>query len=315
MGNVGSMLDRRKGTGLNMNAPHIIAQRRPAARSAVFLSPVIPALVIAAFCYVTPGLAGEVVEDVIIFSDVSEELDDAPGFDTEPGKKDWKFSLGAVVGVKPDYEGSDDYEFTWAPDLKISWRNTIVLRGKSLRVVYRWNKLKAGALIEAEGGRDEDDNNALRGLGDVDSGAAAGAFLDYEIIKNITLKSEFRQEFAGGHGGALFDLGAEAKLPVGAPWFKAYFGATYASDDYTKEFFGVNAKQSASSGIPQYNTNGGVKNITFSLASGYDITESWVIGATLIYSRLVGDVADSPIVDSRGSKDQFTAGAGLSYQF
>ena len=201
MGDADSMLHRRKGTGLNMNTPHIIAQRRPAARSAVFLSPIVPALVIAAVCYVTPGLADGILEDVIIFEDVAEELDDAPGFDTEPGKKDWKFSLGAVVGVKPDYEGSDDYEFAWAPNLRISWRNTIVLQGKSLRVVYRWNKLRAGALIVAEGGRDEDDNNALRGLGDVDRGAAAGAFLDYEIIKNITLKSEFRQEFAGGHGG------------------------------------------------------------------------------------------------------------------
>jgi outer membrane scaffolding protein for murein synthesis (MipA/OmpV family) len=242
-------------------------------------------------------------------------MDSAPGFDTEPEKENWKFSLGAVVGIKPDYEGSDDYEFAWAPDIKISWRDTIVLRGKSLRVVYRWNKLRAGALIAAEGGRDEDDNNALRGLGDVDSGFAAGAFLDYKILKRVTLKSEYRHEFADGHGGALFDLGTELKLPFGKPWVKAYFGATYASEDYTKAFFGVNAKQSAGSGLPQYSTDGGVKNMTFSLASGYDITENWVIGATVIYKRLVGDAADSPLVEQRGSEHQVTAGLGLSYQF
>jgi outer membrane scaffolding protein for murein synthesis (MipA/OmpV family) len=265
--------------------------------------------------HVMPASASEEDEDTIIFSDVSEDLDSAPGFDTEPEKENWKFSLGAVVGIKPDYEGSDDYEFAWAPDIKISWRDTIVLRGKSLRVVYRWNKLRAGALIAAEGGRDEDDNNALRGLGDVDSGVAAGAFLDYKILKRVTLKSEYRHEFADGHGGALFDLGAELKLPFGKPWVKTYFGATYASEDYTQAFFGVNANQSAGSGLPQYDTDGGVKNFTFSLASGYDITENWVIGATVIYKRLVGDAADSPLVEQRGSKDQVTAGIGLSYQF
>jgi len=56
--------------------------------------------------HVMPTSASEEDEDTIIFSDVSEDLDNAPGFDTEPEKEDWKFSLGAVVGVKPDYKGS-----------------------------------------------------------------------------------------------------------------------------------------------------------------------------------------------------------------
>ncbi len=262
-----------------------------------------------------PVQASEEDEDVIIFSDISEDMDDAPGYDTEPEKKNWKFSLGAIVGFKPDYEGSDDYEFAWAPDIKISWRDIIVFRGKSLRVVYRNDRLKAGALVAAEGGRDEDDNNALRGLGDVDSGVAVGGFLDYKLIKRITVQSEFRHEVAGGHGGALLDLGINFKLPLDKPWARAYFGTTIASDDYMEEFFSVNATQSANSGIAQYDADGGVKSFTFSLASGYDITENWVIGATVVYSRLTGDAGDSPIVESRGSKDQFTTGIGLSYQF
>ena len=66
---------------------------------------------------------------------------------------------------------------------------------------------------------------------------------------------------------------------------------------------------------PADDADGGVKNFTFSLTSGYDITKNWVIGVTAIYRRLTGDAGDSPIVESRGSKDQFTAGVGLSYQF
>lgn len=282
----------------------------------VRLLAVLATLVAWAFVVMPSALAdNEEDEDIIIFSDVAEDMDDAPGYDTEPEKENWNFSLGVIAGIKPDYEGSDDYEFAWVPDIRISWRDIIVFRGKSLRAIYRKDRLRAGALVAAEGGRDEDDNNALRGLGDVDSGAAVGAFLDYELIKRVTFQSEFRHEVAGGHGGALLDLGLSLRLPLDKPWVRTYFGTTIASDDYMEEFFAVNANQSAGSGLQQYDADAGVKSFTFSLASGYDITENWVIGATVIYSRLTGDAGDSPIVESRGSKDQVTAGLGLSYQF
>jgi len=259
--------------------------------------------------------AADDTDDIIIFSDQFEDLDDAPGFDTEPEKKDWRFSLGAIVGVRPDYEGSDDYEFAWAPDIKISWRDTIVLQGRSLRAVYRKGGLKLGPLIALESGRDDGDNNALRGLGDIDTGLSGGAFLTYEVIERLTLETEFRQEFAGGHGGALWDFGVGLRLPFEKPVIKGYAGATYASDDYMEEFFGVNAVQSANSGQPVFGADGGVKNVTMSLSTGFDIDESWVIGGRVIYGYLLGDAADSPIVDRNGSRHQVTVGVGLSAQF
>ena len=33
------------------------------------------------------------------------------------------------------------------------------------------------------------------------------------------------------------------------------------------------------------------------------------------YDRLVGDAEDSPIVDDGGSRDQFTGGVSVAYQF
>ena len=219
------------------------------------------------------------------------------------------------MGVRPDYEGSDDYEFAWAPDIKISWRDIIVLQGRSLRAIYRNGGLKVGPLIALESGRDDGDNNALRGLGDIDTGLSGGAFLTYEVIDRVTLETEFRKEFAGGHGGALWDFGVGLRLPFEKPLIKGYAGATYASDDYMSEFFGVNAVQSANSGLPVFGADAGIKSVTLSLSSGFDIDETWVIGARIIYSRLVGDAADSPIVDQRGSENQITLGVGLSAQF
>ena len=47
----------------------------------------------------------------------------------------------------------------------------------------------------------------------------------------------------------------------------------------------------------------------------FDIDESWVIGGRVIYGYLLGDAADSPIVDRSGSRHQVTVGVGLSAQF
>ena len=82
-----------------------------------------------------------------------------------------------------------------------------------------------------------------------------------------------------------------------------------------EEFFSISSKQSANSGKPTYDADAGIKNVTLSLSAGYDITDNWVIGAIIRYDRLVGDAEDSPIVDDGGSRDQFTGGVSIAYQF
>ncbi len=262
-----------------------------------------------------PAVADDYLNDSVTFGDAMDGLENAPGYDTVPDKKNWKFRLGAIVGVKPDYEGSDEYEFAAAPDIMISWKDTVVLNGDRVRLQWRRKGLRVGALVRLESGRDEDDNNNLNGLGDVDSGASGGFFLNYEFIKNVTLKTEVRQEFAGGHDGLLADFGVEAKVPPQKPFLKLYFGGTYASRNYMEEFFGVSSTQATRSGLQQFNADSGLKNYEFSVSWGYDITKNWVLGLTGNYKLLVGDADDSPIVDDKGSQHQFAAGLGLSYQF
>ena len=47
----------------------------------------------------------------------------------------------------------------------------------------------------------------------------------------------------------------------------------------------------------------------------YQWNESWSTTGYVNYKRLVGDVADSPIVTRIGSANQFTFGAKVSYSF
>ena len=149
----------------------------------------------------------------------------------------------------------------------------------------------------------------------MDAGLEAGAFLGYKIGA-FTLESELRREFAGGHGGTLLDLGARFWVPLGEkPWLRAKASTTWVDGDYADAFFSVNALQSANSGLREYDAGADLKNLSFTLTTGYDLTESWVIGAMVGYGRMLGDAADSPIVDDVGARDQFTGGIGLVLNF
>jgi len=268
--------------------------------------------------YLLAGPALADADDVTTFMDLDDDLQETPGFESEPSdedRSDWQIRLGVLAGFKPEYEGSDDYESVLAPNWRVAWRRTVILQGRNLRVQYRGDNYRVGALVGRESGRDEDDNDNLEGLGDVDSGWSAGLFGRYDITERVRLQAEGRQEFAGGHSGLVVDAGAEVTLPFNSPLLRAYAGVTYASSDYMEEFFSISNKQSAASGKPTFDADAGIKNVTLSLSAGYDITDNWVIGAIIRYDRLVGDAEDSPIVDDGGSRDQFTGGVSLAYQF
>jgi len=45
----------------------------------------------------------------------------------------------------------------------------------------------------------------------------------------------------------------------------------------------------------------------------FSFSENWHLSGGVVYTRLLGDAADSPVVDDRGSKDQIFAGLGIAY--
>jgi outer membrane scaffolding protein for murein synthesis (MipA/OmpV family) len=86
---------------------------------------------------------------------------------------------------------------------------------------------------------------------------------------------------------------------------------------YARHYFGVDHDASASSGLPYYRPSGGVKSAGFGLGGAVslngDLRKGFAVGAKLNYQRLLGEFAASPIVASRGSRDQFSVTIGLAY--
>jgi len=79
-------------------------------------------------------------------------------------------------------------------------------------------------------------------------------------------------------------------------------------------YFGISPAQSARSGYDVYEADGGFKDVGVTLGLDYMFTERIGIGGRAQYKRLLGDAADSPIVDNEGSADQFLSTLFLTYR-
>ena len=180
--------------------------------------PLLLAVLISTLCFANVSTAGETMDEAELWAGVSDEINEAPVYDdAEADKRKWSLSIGLGGGVSPDYEGSNDYEFGFGPNISATWRNTIFYRGKSLGVnIIRQKNLKAGLIAARAAKRKDDDNDKLEGLGDVDSGIEVGGFVSYRN-KPWRFKAEARQEVASGHEGALVELSVGTDLPLAKP--------------------------------------------------------------------------------------------------
>lgn len=271
---------------------------------------------------VLPGLAlcGLVLCGLALAARSSPALAQQPG--APAAKGDWDIRLGAIALYQPDYDGSDDYEIAALPFVMASWRDLIFLRGPVLGAnaitwqgTVRGDRLQAGPLIRYAFGRQEDDSSDLRGMGDIDGGVEIGGFINYSLGPWSGELAVFR-DASSGHDGLTARLSAGHRLPLGPKlMLRSEIAATWADDNYTQAFFGVTAAQSARSGLRQYQPEGGLKDAGITLDLNYSVTESWGVSGRLGYRRILGDAADSPLVATRGSADQFTTGLFASYRF
>ncbi|WP_099865454.1 MipA/OmpV family protein [Pararhizobium haloflavum] len=239
---------------------------------------------------------------------------------TQPG-------FGIVVGglgfVTPAYEGSDEYRVTGFPlvypkfhsDGEGGFGSRVSIKGPDdVRfALLRQGGFDAGPVVGYTFGRDEDDADLLRGLGDLDGGLLLGAYGGYRL-EPFFFDAVYQRQVSGQD-----DAGYQIKLEAGTKTMlsdrldlRTSLGTSYASDDYMGTFFGITPAQSAASGLSAYEAEGGFKSVGIDLEMNYQLTDRAGFKASAGYSRLIGDAADSPITASR---DQFRGGIGLSYTF
>ncbi|MFD2204507.1 MipA/OmpV family protein [Kiloniella antarctica] len=229
---------------------------------------------------------------------------------------DWNFTLGAGAGISPDYEGSDDYEVGGLPIIEASWRDDTFFVSSVNGIgatLLRSEHFSSGVSFNYDGGRDDGDNSALRGLGDVDDGINITAFAGLDFGK-YAFGVDVTQDLSGNDKGAVVSLGADYRFTYldDRLMFEVGPDASWASGDYMSTYFGVDGKQASRSKYNQFDADAGFKDLGLHLNAMYALDEDWTMVGGVNYTRLLGDAADSPFVES---ENQFSSFLSVTYSF
>jgi MipA family protein len=230
-------------------------------------------------------------------------------------------SIGLGLVVMPEYEGSKEHKTRVLPNINLFYGDSLflshmtaganLLRFKTEQEIT----ITAGPLLALRRGRGENSNEALNGLGDIDTGLDAGGFIHFRK-QGWKASVDVRQNISNTAQGATVNFATGVAIPLGTSLrLRANLDATWASAEYMQTFFGIDAQQSSQSGIAPYEAGSGFKHAAASLVADYPLNPEWSGFASLRYRRLLGDAANSPIVADLGSRDQVSASVGLKYRF
>ncbi len=224
---------------------------------------------------------------------------------------EWNVVVGAAAIVLPEYEGSDKFRVAPFPLFSASYGDWVHLDTRGLTVdLYESNGFRFGVKGGYELGRQEDDSDYLAGLGDIDAGGVVGGVASYETGP-FRIYAEIDKTL-GGSDGLTGTLGAVASHRYDRFIFSADAFATFADNNYMDAYFGVNAGQSARSGLPEYEAKAGLKRVDLKASVTYMFNENWLVTGAAGAGLLMGDAKDSPIVQD---DIQPYAMLGLSYRF
>ncbi len=223
------------------------------------------------------------------------------------------FTLRGGVATTPEYFGSDSYQV--GPDLgfRLNRANVGMLNfgGDDEENTYGWGLRGSFRYI---GERNADDFSELEGLDDVDATLELGLGLGYSS-RNFEAFADLRYGI-GGHESLVGELGADLKVqPSDQLTLTAGPRMLIGSDDFASTYFGISPDEAAASNgaFDAYDANGGVVSAGVELGARYDLSGPWGVVGAVTYDRLIGDAADSPIVE-RGDRDQYGLRVGITRQ-
>jgi outer membrane protein len=227
-----------------------------------------------------------------------------------------RVSIGAGALLSPDYLGSDSHTLSPLLSPEIRWRQDTLflsLRDGLGATLLRHGNVAMGAVLRPRFGRDQDDNEALRGMGDIRPAGEGGVFLRYADARWRGLL-ELRQGF-GGHSGIVADARLDRVMRLRPDLIlSAGPRLSWGNEDFAATYFGVEAEQARRSGYARFAPQdywfaGAATSLTLLLDSRWSVTAFGEVG------RILGDAADSPLVDGRGSATQALFGVTLGWRF
>ncbi|WP_376690618.1 MipA/OmpV family protein [Wenzhouxiangella sp. EGI_FJ10409] len=230
------------------------------------------------------------------------------------GEDGWGFGLGLGVEYESAYEGSDEFGFEVQPAGAAQWRrgdDIFYWAGEALG----WRGLRADtwffdAAVAFDEGREESDSDdgRLDGLGDTDEG------IEVVLQTRRAFNADWRYWLDGrvvtGENGNLGIFGVGRRFGERKDGSGSEIGivAVFHDSERANRDFGINALQSAASGLNETDLSGGFRSIGVNYSYRNYINENWQIFGEALYERYGSDVADSPI-----ARNNYEAEVGIGF--
>lgn len=229
----------------------------------------------------------------------------------------YRVRVGLGAQVRPDFIGSKDYKAAPLWDVDVA-SGTNEFRFEAPDDPFGIPAISSGSFVAGPAfnlASGRKDSQVGAPVGRVKTTFEAGGFMQYDLSKSIRVRADLRKGI-GGHKGLIGAVGADY-IWRDADRYVFSIGPRllFSNDRYQQAYFGVSPTAALATGLPVYRPGGGVHALAVTSGLSYQFNQRFGMFGFARYERLIGDAAKSPLVRLYGSRDQFSAGVGLSYTF
>ena len=249
----------------------------------------------------------------------------------DPNDRSDTFTLAVGGALIPDYEGSNDSEFTPFG----------AIRGRVSGISFftRGTALYVDVVRRPASGVDFDfgpilgvrrervtkvEDDVVRLFGKRNTAVELGAFagVTFHGLTNpydqLSLRVDVLHDVGNAHESTVVSPAIDFGTPLSRrTYVGASLSADFVSNKYADYYYRTPAVWTPSGAYLAYNPDGGMKNWKAGLLLNQSLTGDLTGGLSIFaagaYSRIVGDIADSVPVADRGSRSQWQGALGLAY--
>lgn len=249
-----------------------------------------------------------------IVDTLDERMDQLP-----PDATEVKIGLGPVVTATLDDPGHQ--KIRPLPLIFFHYKEYLALDENELRLnvlaadsALASSGWRVGPMMEVNFGRRTYSAN-LSTPGRVNTSLEVGGFVSYSFGP-ARIRVRARQDVIAGHKGAIAEFDVRSGIyQNGGLTIGIGLMSTWASKRYMTSYYAVTPAQSAASTLAVFAPGAGFKDASVSLIGEYKFSDHWSMAASMQYVRLLGDAANSPITQRRGSEDRINSGVFALYKF
>lgn len=205
--------------------------------------------------------------------------------------------IGIGGAATPAYQGSEDHRVIPIPaiDIKEGWFFANLRDGIGIEPIDTKTVTVGASAVFVQGIRRRDLPEGLDKRSD-----AVGARVFTRLRTGGFAATFGATKVLGGTKGVIADASVSYPIEISSRFvLTPTIGTTWADRKYNDGYFGVTTTEALASGLPQFSTGSGFKDISGAVTASYRLTDRFTLSATAGVTSLLGDIKDSPLVEKK----------------